>query len=151
MPAYGSIDAGFAGLLINGEDFIDGTMIAKDSTGIAFGAPVFALEGDEVSAYAATGSNRHLRGVAVHTHKDYAGSGKYNQYDAVGVLRSGRLFVPAASTVTANVAAYWDATNNVWTNVTTGGTFQTPYFFRTNYNNGLAELDVMKSPAALVG
>ena len=150
MPAYGSIDAGFAGLLINGEDFIDGTMVAKDSTGIAFGAPVFALEGDEVSAYNATGANRHLRGVATHTHKDYAGSGKYNQYDAVGVLRIGRVVVPAASTVTANVPAYWDSANGVWTNVSSS-MFQTPYYFRTNYANGLAELDVMKSPAAIVG
>ena len=46
MPAYGGLDPAYAGLLINGEDFID-SGVCQDAAGLGYGVPVFAAEGDD--------------------------------------------------------------------------------------------------------
>lgn len=145
MPAYGLHDAAVVGQVINIADMVD-SKIAQDAAGIAFGAPVFVKKGEDRNAYNTStgGGTRYLLGVAILSQKEYAGAAKYNQYDAVNVLRLGRLWVLTGNvTIQNGDAAYWDATNSVWTNVSTSN-FQTPYYFRSSTSSGgLAELDVM--------
>lgn len=145
MPAYGSLDSGFAGLLVNGEDFIDSMVNGEASAAIPFGAAVFAKTNNDNKAFNYA-SGAFLKGVAVHTHKEYVGTGTYAVGDVVGVLRSGAIQVLVNAAVQAQQNAYWDPTGMAWTNVTTGGTIQTPYRFRTGGASGsIVELDVVKS------
>jgi hypothetical protein len=240
MPAYGKLDRGFAGLLINGEDYIDGTVVVGDTAGIAFGAPVFVANGiddtgfnakadslsfvlsaafvtgntiagtvngssysvafttDDATTFAAlvtalnaltntlasgnfatrtititnkaasasatgtvtggssqatvtvtTSASVLLLGVAVHTHREYIGQALSEYQSVVNVLRSGKVQVAVNAAVHSGDAAYWDATNGYWTNVS-GGNLATPYRFRTSAaSGGLADLDCMKAPVAL--
>lgn len=148
MPAYGALDRGYAGLVIYGEDNID-SLVCKESAGIAFGAPVFKTANIDDGAYNYA-SGLILQGVAVHTHKEYAGSGLYAQGDVVGVLNQGAIQVLVGAAVQATERAYWDSTNKVWTNVSSGNV-ATPYRFRTSAASGaIADLDVVKGAAALV-
>lgn len=150
MPAYGAIDTGFAGLLVNGENFID-SLVNADAAVIPFGAPVFTQTNYDNQAFNYS-SGYFLRGVAVHTHKEYIAAGTYAVGDVVGVLRVGAIQVLVGAAVQSSQNAYWDNTAKAWTNVTTGGTIQSPYRFRTSGASGsIVELDVMKSPVALVG
>jgi hypothetical protein len=150
MPAYGAIDAGFAGLLVNGEDLID-SLVNADAAVIPFGAPVFTQTNFDNQAFNYS-AGYLLRGVAVHTHKEYIAAGAYAVGDVVGVLRVGAIQVLVGAAVQSGQNAYWDNTAKAWTNVTTGGTIQSPYRFRTSGASGsIVELDVMKSPVALVG
>lgn len=146
MPAYGSLDTAIAGLLVNGYDFID-SMICGESAGIAFGSPVWAVAGAENSARAYA-SGRRLRGVAIASQKEAAGSATYKYQDAMGILQIGTVWVYAGAAVNSGAAAYWDAANLYWTSSSTS-TVQTPYYFKsTTSAAGLALLDVTKSVAA---
>jgi hypothetical protein len=239
MPAYGKMDRGFAGLLISGEDFIDGTCVVGDTAGIAFGAPVFVAKGiddygfnakadslsfvlsaafvtanviagtvngsaysvpfatddattfanlvaalnlltntvaagnfatrtititNKAAAASATGTVTSgasqatvtvttsaavlLLGVAVHSHREYAGQALAEYQSVVNVLREGKLQVVVNAAVLSGDAAYWDAAG-YWTNVS-GGNLATAYRFRTSAaSGGLADLDVMKAPVVL--
>jgi hypothetical protein len=240
MPAYGKIDRGYAGLIINGEDFVDGTLVVGDTAGIAFGAPVFQASGidglafnakadvlkfvlsaafvtsnviagtvngtaysvsfttDDATTFAAlvtalnalslttasgnyatrtitittsgttasasgtvtggasratvtvtTSSSAALRGVAVHTHREYAGVALVDYQQAVNILRQGKVQVAVNAAVLALDQAYWDYTNGYWTNVSSGN-LATPYRFASSAaSGGLADLDVTKAPMAL--
>jgi hypothetical protein len=240
MPAYGKLDRGFPGLLINGEDFIDGTVVVADTAGIAFGAPVFVAKGvddqgfnakadslsfvlsaafvtsntiagtvngtaysvafatDDATTFAnlvvalnllpntvaagnfatrtititnkaasasasgtvtggasqatvtvTTSAAVLLLGVCVHSHREYAGQALAEYQSVVNVLRIGKLQVLVGAAVFSGDAAYWDATNSVWTNVSSGN-LATAYRFRTSAaSGGLADLDVMKAPVVL--
>jgi hypothetical protein len=150
MPAYGAIDTGFAGLVVNGEDFID-SLVNADAAAIPFGYPVWTQTNFDNQAFNYS-AGYFLRGVAVHTHKEYIAVGAYAVGDVVGVLREGAIQVLVGAAVQSGQNAYWDNTAKAWTNVTTGGTIQSPYRFRTSGASGsIVELDVMKSPVALVG
>lgn len=240
MPAYGKLDRGFAGLLINGEDFIDGTVVVGDTAGIGFGNPVFVAKGIDDTGYNAkadslsfvlsaafvtgntiagtvngsaysvpfatddattfanlvtalnaltntvaagnfatrtititnkaasasasgtvtggasqatvtvtTSAAVLLLGVAVHSHREYAGQALAEYQSLVNVLRHGKIQVAVNAPVYSGDAAYWDATNGFWTNVSSGN-LATAYRFRTSApSGGLADLDVPKAPVAL--
>lgn len=240
MPAYGKLDRGFAGLLINGEDYIDGTVVVGDTAGIGFGNPVFVAKGiddtgfnakadslsfvlsaafvtgntiagtvngtaysvpfatDDATTFAnlvtalnalpntlaagnyatrtititnkaasasasgtvtggasqatvtvTTSAAVLLLGVSVHSHREYIGQALAEYQSVVNVLRSGKVQVAVNAAVYSGDAAYWDATNGFWTNVSSGN-LATPYRFRTSAaSGGLADLDVMKAPVAL--
>lgn len=238
MPAYGALDEAILGLLINGEDFIDSFKVA-DASGIAYGAAVFAANGQDGLAFNAkadvlsfvlsaafvtgntiagnvngqaysvafatddattfanlvkafnaltgtvavgdyasrtititysgasasasgtvtggasqatvtvtTSATVSLLGVAVHSHTDYAGVAKADYKAAVGVLRIGKVWVKVGAAVLSEQRAYWDATNGVFTNVSSGN-LATPWYFKSSgAANALVILDVTKPIAA---
>lgn len=238
MPAYGALDPAIAGQLINGTDFIDSLKVA-DASGIAYGAPVFAANGQDGLAFNAkadvlsfvlsaafvasntiagnvngqaysvayatsdaatftalvaafnaltgtkavgdfatrtitityagasasasgtvtggasqatvtvtTSATVSLLGVAVHSHTSYASVAKADFQAAVGVLRIGLIWVKAGASVLSEQRAYWDATNGVFTNVSSGN-LATPWYFKSSGASGeLVILDVTKPIAA---
>jgi hypothetical protein len=95
-----------------------------------------------------TSATVSLLGVAVHSHTAYAGVAKADFQAAVGVLRIGLIWVKAGAAVLSQERAYWDPTNLVFTNVSSGN-IVTPWYFRASgAANDLVILDVTKPIAA---
>lgn len=141
MPAYGNMDIGFAGLKqgIGNSEVVSRTALDE----IAFGAPVYLVEGNQEACSGIAGAGKVLAGVAQSTQK--VGS-TYKQYETVNIQIEGEILVTVADAVVANKPAYLTA-GGAWTDEATGNT-ATPYFFRTAAAaNGLATLQLIKKPA----
>ena len=95
-----------------------------------------------------TSADTSLMGVAVFSHREYAGTNSAKFQATVGVLRIGRIWVKIGPAVQSGQQAYWDATNLVFTNVSSGN-IVTPWYFRSTEAAGtVAILDVTKTLAA---
>lgn len=142
MPAYGNMDIGFAGLK-QGVGYSE-VISRAASEEIAFGSPIYLTQGDQTTCSATAGAGKALVGVAMSTQNE---RGKYLAGEAVNILTQGSLLVVVADAVSANKPAYLTAAG-AWSDETTDNT-ATPYFFRTAASaGGLAELEVIKKPAA---
>ena len=95
-----------------------------------------------------TSATVSLLGVAVHSHTSYASTAKAEFQGAVGVLRIGQIWVKAGVAVLSEQRAYWDATNKVFTNVSSGN-IATPWYFKSSGAAAdLVIIDVTKPIAA---
>lgn len=151
MGAYGTQDAGIAGLLYGSALNIETKVVASGMT-FAFGSAVFVDQGDEDTAYVPDSTDTSLKflGVAVISHRSYIDSeDTYVAYQDMNVLEEGEIYVATASGLTtiANQPAYvvdliGDANYGKFTTTNSGDTYSTGGYFRSNVSNGLARLEL---------
>lgn len=70
------------------------------------GSGVVTLGASQATITAALSSQQVFRGVALHLHKEYAGSALYEEDEAMNVLKEGVAWVPVTEAVQANMPAY---------------------------------------------
>ena len=150
MSAYGNLSKARAGLVYGLTSEIETKIVASGVT-VEFGKPVFVDAGVEDYGYLGDSTDASLLflGVAVISQRSFVASeGEYPAYDSMNVLTEGEVWVPAASGVTANAAAY---VVNVTTSddygkfgiSTTSGIYATAVgYFRSNADGGLVLVEL---------
>jgi len=103
QSTYGDPAKGYPGMVANGETSNRITRTCEDAAGIAFGKPVYRGSGDH-GCTATVGTLASFYGFTISTSALAPVAGQdadeYQQYDNVGIITSGSVFVA----VTGNVA-----------------------------------------------
>lgn len=154
MSAYGTIDVAKAGMILGLNDNAGiETLIVSSGSEFNYGDPVFVDQGDDSDiAYNGDSNDASLvfAGVAIVSQISTVDSvGKYEAYDAVNVLRAGKVWVNVASGQSAisNKAAYvvHDTTSDDYEDftATSGSNYASGCYFRSNpTSDWLAILEV---------
>lgn len=122
--------------------------ITNTSTGVAAASGTVTGGASQATVTVTTSAGMSLLGVTCFKHLEYAGTNSAKYKAAVGVLRVGLLWVKNGPLVQSGQQAYWDASNKVFTNVSSGN-IATPWYFRSSSAaSGLVKLDVTKTVAA---
>ena len=145
MAAYGNPVAAIPGLLDAFPHEVESGIAYDD---IGFGEPVFGDVGVENIVYSYASYDDLTApvflGVAVFVQAGSktmgAGTAKYEAGDSVSILKKGRIWVTAASTVSDKDAAYVVTSTGVFSDVNTNEDVNG--YFRSTYSGGLALLEV---------
>lgn len=122
--------------------------ITNTASGAASASGTVTGGASQATVTVTTSAGMVLLGVVGFKHREYNGTNFAKYQSAVGVLRIGLVWVKVGPKVLSGQQAYWDATNKVFTNVSSGN-IATPWYFRSTAAAGaLAKLDVTKTVAA---
>lgn len=137
------------GTIAVGDFAIRTITITNTATGAASASGTVTGGASQATVTVTTSANVSLLGVAVFSHREYAGASLAKYQTSLSVVRVGRIWVKTGPVVLSGQRAYWDATNKVFTNVSSGNV-ATPWYFRTTTAaaSSVAILDVTKPVAA---
>lgn len=112
------MDPGRAGLVV-GADWNADTGICETAAGLAFGIAV--SQGSADKGVIIGGTRLGFRGITIRdVTLEVSQSDKYNQYQNVGVLTEGKIWVAPSHSVVANDPVYFVAATGVLTNQSGG-------------------------------
>jgi hypothetical protein len=126
-----NLDAGFPGMIANGETSNRISRTCEDAGGIPFGVPVYRGSGDHGCTMT---PNANFLGISI-AHEALgvlAGqtADEYPQYENVAILTQGVIWVTAAEAVTDGAQAYGTAAGAI-DDTSTDDTILTGWFFDT--------------------